>query len=84
MTDNVGSRILQLAKNGGHLLNPAKLTDRIWIPAKLIREYRLSQGATIRGQVPSGQEGHQLATVEAVCGPPQLKSGAGFAQSLLC
>jgi hypothetical protein len=39
---NRRSGILQLAKNGGHLLNPAKLTDRIWVPATLIREYRLT------------------------------------------
>ncbi len=65
---NIGSGILQLAKNGGYLLNPAKLTDRIGVPVRLIRGYRLPQGATVSGQVRSSQESRQLATVEAVCG----------------
>jgi transcription termination factor Rho len=66
---NIGSGILQLAKNGvGHLLNPAKLTDRIEVPARLIRDYHLPQGATIIGPVQSTKEGLQLATVETVCG----------------
>jgi transcription termination factor Rho len=68
MTD-IGSGILQLAKKGGgHLVNPAKLTDKVWVPVRLIRDYRLPQGATITGQVRSSQEGRHLATVEAVCG----------------
>lgn len=66
---NLRSGILQLTKNGGgHLLNPAKLTDRIWVPARLIRDYHLPQGATVTGPVQSSQEGLQLATVETVCG----------------
>lgn len=66
---NLGSGILQLAKNGGgHLINPAKLTERIWVPGRLIRDYHLPQGATVTGQVRSSQEGCQLETVEAVCG----------------
>jgi transcription termination factor Rho len=62
---NIGSGILQLTKRGdGHLLNPARLTDRVAVPAKLIRDYRLPQGATVTGS----QEGRQLATIESVCG----------------
>lgn len=68
---NIGSGILQLTKKGdGFLLNPAKLTERIGVPARLIPDYRLPQGATITGQVRSSKEGLQLATVEAVCGLP--------------
>jgi transcription termination factor Rho len=63
------SGILQLTKNGaGHLLNPAKLTERIVVPAQLIHNYHLPEGATVAGPVQSGREGLRLATVEAVCG----------------
>ena len=66
MTDPLKSGILQLTKNGGgHLLNPAKLTERIAVPARLIRDYHLPQGATVTG---SKEKGPQLATVETVCG----------------
>lgn len=66
----MGSGILQLTKNGGGaLLNPAKLTERVAVPARLIRDYRLPQGATVVGS----KEGSQLATVETVCGlPPEV------------
>lgn len=62
---NKGSGILQLTKNGGgHLVNPAKLTERVTVPAKLIRDYQLPEGATISG----GKEGQQLTSIETVCG----------------
>ena len=65
MTDPLKSGILQLTKNGGgHLLNPAKLTERVAVPARLIRDYHLPEGATVTGS----KEGSQLATVETVCG----------------
>jgi len=62
---NTGRGILQLTKQGtGFLLNPARLTDRVVVPARLIRDYRLPQGATVTGS----KEGHQLATIETVGG----------------
>jgi transcription termination factor Rho len=62
---NSGSGILQLTKKGdGHLLNPAKLTERIAVPARLIRDYHLPQGATVAGS----KAGSQLVTVETICG----------------
>jgi transcription termination factor Rho len=62
---NIVSGILQLTKQrDGHLLNPAKLTDRVVVPAKLIRDYRLPQGAAVTGR----QEGHHLTTIETVGG----------------
>jgi transcription termination factor Rho len=61
----IGRGILQLTKQGdGHLLNPARLSDRIVVPARLIRDYRLPPGATLTGR----QEGHQLTTIETVGG----------------
>lgn len=50
------------------MLNPAKLTDRVWVPARLIRDYRLPNGATVAGSVQNSKAGLQLATVETVCG----------------
>ncbi len=64
---NQGSGILQLTKSGhGHLVNPAKLTERIAVTARLIRDYQLPEGATVSGST----EGQQLTCVETVCGLP--------------
>jgi transcription termination factor Rho len=68
MTDTT-SGILKVMKNGdGILHNPAEGTDGVHVPARLIREYRLPEGATVTGPVRTGTKGPQLATVEAVCG----------------
>jgi transcription termination factor Rho len=68
MTDT-GNGILKLTKNGAGILhNPAEATDSVYVPAKLIREYSLPEGATISGPVRSGTKGPQLTMVEAVCG----------------
>lgn len=62
---NTGGGILQLTKRGdGHLLDPARLTDPVVVPAKLIRTYRLPHGAIVTGC----QEGDQLTTIETVGG----------------
>ena len=66
---NTGSGILKLIKNGAGILHdPAKMTDSVFVPAKLIRDYSLPQGATVTGPVRRGKKGPQLTTVEAVCG----------------
>lgn len=68
---NIGSGILQLTKKGdGHLVNPAKLTERVWVPLRLIRDHHLSQGVTLTGPVQASKEGLQLVAVETVCGLP--------------
>jgi len=64
---NIARGILQLTKQGdGHLFNPARQAEGVRVPAKLIRDYRLPQGATLTGR----KEGHQLATIETVGGLP--------------
>jgi transcription termination factor Rho len=70
---NTSSGILKLTKKGaGMLHNPAKLTDRIFVPAKLIRDFNLPEGATVTGpvRVPGrgGNKNPQLTGVETVCG----------------
>jgi transcription termination factor Rho len=68
MTDT-GSGILRVTKNGaGILYNPAKSTSEVIVPAKLIRDYSIPEGATVTGPLREGKEGPQLAMVKAVCG----------------
>jgi transcription termination factor Rho len=63
------SGILKLAKNGaGYLLNPAKSRDRIFVPAKLIRDHHLPEGATIAGSIKTGKQDAQLTGIETICG----------------
>jgi transcription termination factor Rho len=70
MNDNNSTTgILKLAKNrSGHLLNPANLRDRVFVPAKLIQDYRLPEGATVTGAVKAGKPESQLVKIETVCG----------------
>jgi transcription termination factor Rho len=73
---NTSSGILKLTKKGAGILhNPAKSMDRVFVPAKLIRDYRLSEGATVTGRVREapvrgGKKDPQLTMVETVCGLP--------------
>ena len=61
--------ILKRARKGsGILLDPAQPWDDIQVPAKLIQEYRLVEGATVAGPVQDGKRGPQLAGVESICG----------------
>jgi transcription termination factor Rho len=65
---NTSSGILQLTKGGGFLYDPANLTDRVLVPASLIRNYNLPAGAVVAGPVRGGQKQSQLTGVETVCG----------------
>ena len=66
---NAYSGILKLKKNGtGTLHNPAKPSDTIFVPAKLIKAHNLTEGATVAGAVRTGKKEPQLATVETICG----------------
>ena len=63
-----GSGILRLTKKrAGHLYDPAEMRERIFVPAGLVRDFKLSDGATVSGPVQRSQKGLQLKTVEAVC-----------------
>ncbi len=66
---STNSGILKLTQSGaGILFKPAKLADRVAVPAQLIRDYNLPEGAYVTGPVHSAKEGLQLAKVETVCG----------------
>jgi transcription termination factor Rho len=63
------SGILKLAgSKAGILYNPAKATHAVVVPAKLIREYDLPQGAMVAGPAREGSSGLELEDVETVCG----------------
>jgi len=82
MTD-MHSGILKLSKKGaGHLVNPADITDRVFVPNKLVRQYRLSEGATIAGPVRNGQPDPQLTGVDTICGlsPDEFQQRPKFRQ----
>ncbi len=77
----LGNGILLLTKSGaGQLVDPVQQADPIFVPAGLIRDHRLPQGATVSGPVRSGKEGPQLAQVEAVCGmsPEEFQQRPAF------
>jgi transcription termination factor Rho len=68
---DISSGILQLTKSGaGFLLDPVQSAEPVFVPARLIREYRLPLGATVAGPTRSGKEGPQLDGVETVGGLP--------------
>jgi transcription termination factor Rho len=66
---NSQSGILKLTKGGtGLLYNPNAPKEDVSVPAELIREHNLPEGATVTGPVQSGQRRPQLKAIETVCG----------------
>ncbi|MGB0389378.1 MAG: transcription termination factor Rho [Ardenticatenaceae bacterium] len=68
---NTTTGILKLtasSKGAGFLYNPAKLTDKVFVPAQLIRRYRLPPGASVTGTIRQAKKGARLTSVEAICG----------------
>ncbi len=80
----LASGILTVSKKGdGHLLNPADPNQSgspVVVPANLIRQYRLTAGATLSG--PLDNNGQRLTALESVCGlpPQQFQQRASFRQ----
>jgi transcription termination factor Rho len=63
-----GRGILRRTKSGGGLLiDPSQRLDEIWVPAKLVKRYRLVEGATVTGPVQAGRPRPKLADVDMVC-----------------
>ncbi len=78
---NTNSGILKLTKQGtGLLYDPAGLTEKVFVPAKLIRDYRLPEGATVSGPVQGSKKGPRLTRVETICGlaPEAFQKRASF------
>jgi transcription termination factor Rho len=67
------SGVLKLTGRGnGVLRDPAssfrKKPDEVFVPAKLIREHGLVEGASLTGQTRKGPQGLLLSSVDSVCG----------------
>lgn len=69
MPDNV-SGILKRTKNGGVLRDPARWLDEAMVPAQLMREHNLVEGARVTGRTQNGRQGLELVSIESVCGLP--------------
>jgi transcription termination factor Rho len=66
---DLATGILKRTKGGaGALLDLAGASAEIPVPAQLIRDCRLVEGATVSGPLRSGRHGPELAGVELVCG----------------
>jgi transcription termination factor Rho len=79
------SGVLQsLQKGGGFLRDPARSFRRgyedVWVSSKVIREYRLRDGAAITVTAGPGKKGLQLDTVDRICGvsPEQFQARPRF------
>ncbi len=69
------SGVLQIVKKGGGYLRDPEISyqptsDDVHVPAKLIRDHGLVDGAVISGEVRNSNRGRQLATVETICDMP--------------
>ena len=79
----INSGILNLTGKGtGTLLNPADLTRTIFVPAKLIRNFRLANGDLVTGPVQSKGGNAQLITVDTINGrsPQEYQQRTPFRQ----
>jgi transcription termination factor Rho len=55
-------------KGAGVLVDPVRLDDDVFVPAGLIQQHGLVEGATVSGPVREGKRGPQLTSVQSVCG----------------
>jgi len=67
------SGILRRDRDGARLFNAVQpAAGEVLVPARLVQEYALVEGASVSGPATEGRQGRELAGVEAVCGvPPQ-------------
>lgn len=75
--------ILKLTKNGaGVLRDPARMKEKTLVPAGLIRQHRLPEGAVLTGPLADAGKEPALAGVETVCGlsPEQFQQRPPFRQ----
>lgn len=61
--------ILKRSGGGALLVNAvAPAQGAVRVPARLVQQFALVEGATVGGPVRQGRQGRELATVETVCG----------------
>jgi transcription termination factor Rho len=68
MTDTAEGLLQRTGKGAGLLLDLARPGDRVWVPARLVREHRLIEGAKVTGPVRRGKQGPELTSVAMICG----------------
>ena len=80
MSDTASGVLKCTAKGAGFLRDPARSfrpgPSDVFVPAELVREYGLVDGAAVAGPTRRGRRGPELSGVEAVCGlEPEAFSG---------
>ena len=67
--DERATGILKRARRDAVLVNAtAPARDEVTVPAKLVQQFALVEGATVSGAVQQGRRGRELSGVETVCG----------------
>ena len=65
------SGILKRGRGGAVLINAVQpAAGEVSVPARLLQEYALVEGASVTGPVVQGRSGRELAAVTAVCSLP--------------
>jgi transcription termination factor Rho len=75
--------ILKRARKGtATLFDPAQPSSEISVPARLVRQYGLAEGATVTGPVREDKRPSELTDVELICGltPEAFRRRAPFKQ----
>ncbi len=64
------SGILKLGRQGAGVLRDLtkSASNEVSVPARLVKEHRLVEGATVSGPAQKGKQGLELSAVETVCG----------------
>jgi len=68
MSNEQSGILMRSGKGGAALYDPAGGSARLQVPAKLIREFALVDGALVSGSVRQGKKGPELASVASICG----------------
>jgi transcription termination factor Rho len=64
------SGVLKLARQGTGVLRDLRrpASGEVLVPARLLREFKLVEGATVAGSMRRGRHGAELVSVETICG----------------
>ena len=68
MSNEQSGILMRAGKGGAALHDPVGGSSRLQVPAKLIREFALVDGALVSGSVRQGKKGPELASVASICG----------------
>jgi transcription termination factor Rho len=68
MVESTHGILMRTKKGASTLLDLESSSADVRVPAKLVREHRLVEGARVSGPLRRGKQGPELASVESVCG----------------